>query len=370
LVDNRSCCPASSTTGFADFESTKTETIHDVKTLLLSEPGHFERTQTEEPGAPAAGHATERIHRVGICGTDLHAFNGRQPFFAYPRILGHELGAEVVAIGDDVQHLAVGDLVAVEPYLECGTCQPCRSGRYNCCESVRVLGVHTDGGMREIIDMPAIKLHRSEELELEQLALVETLGIGAHAVGRAGIQAGEAVLVVGAGPIGLATAQFARLAGGRVHLLELDAGRRGFAEAHFDITASLTPGVDGPATVDDLRQHLGGDLPTCVFDCTGYHASMETSLAFPASGGRLVFVGFQLEKIHFENPEFHRRELSLLASRNSTATEFRRILALMESGEVDTTPWITHRASYDDVVEIFGSWLAPESGVVKAMVSF
>ena len=340
-----------------------------VKTLTLTKPGHFERTDSDEPDSPAPGHATIRIHRVGICGTDLHAFRGRQPFFEYPRILGHELGAEVVALGPDVQGLTIGDRVAVEPYMECGACQPCRAGIYNCCESLRVLGVHTDGGMREFINVPANKLYRSQVLELEQLALVETLGIGAHAVERAHLVREEAVLVVGAGPIGLATSQFAALAGARVHLVELDARRREFASGNFDIAGAHAPGKDTAETVAQLREDLDGDLPTCVFDCTGSHASMEASLAFPASGGRLVYVGFQLEPIHFANPEFHRRELSLLASRNSTSVEFRRILALMESGGVDTTPWVTHHADYSDVVEIFPSWLEPGTGVVKAILS-
>ncbi|MBT3342701.1 MAG: zinc-binding alcohol dehydrogenase family protein [Gemmatimonadetes bacterium] len=341
-----------------------------MKTLILAEPGRFERADTTEPDAPAAGHATLRIHRVGICGTDLHAFRGRQPFFEYPRILGHELGAEIVALGDGVDDLCVGDHVAVEPYMECGTCQACRAGTYNCCQSLQVLGVHTDGGMREFIDVPARKLFRSNTLDLEQLALVETLGIGAHAVERAQLGSGETVLVVGAGPIGLATAQFAALAGTRVHMIELDGGRRDFALGHFDIAGARAPGDDAETTLADLREHLDGDLPTCVFDCTGSRASMETSLSFPASAGRLVFVGFQLETISFANPEFHRRELSLLASRNSTSAQFRRILALMECGDVDTTPWITHRTDFEAVVEEFPSWLEPQTGVVKAMLSF
>jgi 2-desacetyl-2-hydroxyethyl bacteriochlorophyllide A dehydrogenase len=338
-----------------------------VRTLLLAEPGRFERTHTREPDAPEPGHATLRIRRVGICGTDLHAFRGRQPFFEYPRILGHELGAEIVALGKDVGGLSVGDRVAVEPYLARGRCQPCRAGTYNCCESLQVLGVHTDGGMRELIDLPAHKLHRSQTLELEQLALVETLGIGAHAVERGRLISEEVVLVVGAGPIGLATAQFAAIAGARVHLLELDDRRREFALKHFDIKGVPLPDAKDPTGA--LRNHLDGLLPTCVFDCTGSHASMQASFAYPASSGRLVFVGFQPQEIHFENPEFHRRELSILASRNSTAREFRRIVELMEAGDIDTTPWITHQADYEEVVERFPTWLKPESGVVKAMLS-
>lgn len=334
-----------------------------MKTLILAEPGRFERADTDEPAAPGDGEVLLRIHRVGICGTDLHAFRGRQPFFEYPRILGHELGAEVLTAGAGVEHVAAGDRVAVEPYLDCGSCLPCRRGRPNCCESLRVLGVHTDGGMREQIVVPARKVHASSSLSLEQLALVETLGIGAHAVERATLQTDETVLVVGAGPIGLATTQFAAIAGARVHVLEPNAMRRDFAAGAFEVAGCH----DVPASAEALWQAMG-DAPTCVFDATGNRAAMEAAFDWPAPSGRLVLVGFQLEPVSFANPDFHRRELTLLASRNSTAAEFRRILQLMESGQVDTTPWITHRAGYDDVVESFPTWLEPQTGVVKAML--
>ena len=334
-----------------------------MNTIVLTEPGRFDRVQTDEPGQPGPGRALIRIHRVGICGTDLHAFRGRQPFFEYPRILGHELGAEVLDVGADVEHVHPGDRVAVEPYLDCGHCLPCRRGRPNCCEQLRVLGVHTDGGMRERIVVPARKLHASAHLRHEQLALVETLGIGAHAVARAELQPGETVLVVGAGPIGLATLQFATLAGAHAHIVEPHEPRRAFAAEHFDVD-----GVHAPAAAPEALWNAMGEPPTCVFDATGNAAAMQAAFDLPAPSGRLVFVGFQLEPLTFANPDFHRRELTLLASRNSTAAEFTRIIELMEAGRVDTTPWITHRAGWDDLIDRFPSWLQPETGVVKAML--
>src|SRR4051812_45976817 len=172
--------------------------------IVLDEPGRFRVTEAPKPPAPGAGEALVRVGRVGICGTDLHAYRGRQPFFSYPRILGHELGVEVLAVGAGVTGLEPGDRCAVEPYLDCGACLACRRGRTNCCAGLRVLGVHTDGGLRERITVPARKLHRSGRLSPEQLALVETLAVGCHAVGRAAPRADEACLVIGAGPIGLA----------------------------------------------------------------------------------------------------------------------------------------------------------------------
>src|SRR5207244_4493585 len=179
-----------------------------MKQIVLEQPGRFASVDAPPPER-RANEALVRVHRVGVCGTDLHAFAGRQPYFTYPRVLGHELGVEVVEVPANGRGVRPGDRCAVEPYLSCGECNACRAGKYNCCERLEVLGVHTDGGMRELIAVPVDRLHKSERLSLDQLALVETLGIGAHAVARSGLRAGEDALVVGAGPIGLAVVQFA-----------------------------------------------------------------------------------------------------------------------------------------------------------------
>ena len=154
-----------------------------MKTIILNEPGSFTLTETEHPGNPGPGQALLKVHRVGICGTDLHAYRGRQPYFTYPRILGHELGVEIVALGAETEHLglSIGDACAVEAYLNCGKCSACRRGRTNCCSSLQTLGVHTDGGMQEYYLLPADKLVKST-LPYDQLATVEMLSIGAHAV--------------------------------------------------------------------------------------------------------------------------------------------------------------------------------------------
>ncbi len=193
-----------------------------MNTILLDRPGHFCAVETDPPPAPGPKQATVRIRHVGICGTDYHAFGGRQPFFEYPRILGHELSGEVVRVGEEVTSVKPGDRVAIEPYLNCGECVACRRGKPNCCTRLAVFGVQTDGGMRELVTLPAHKLHPSGTLPLEQLAIVETLCIGAHAVERAGLAAGERVLVVGAGPIGLTVITFAGLAGADVTVMELN----------------------------------------------------------------------------------------------------------------------------------------------------
>ncbi|MFO0906654.1 MAG: zinc-binding alcohol dehydrogenase family protein [Pirellulales bacterium] len=337
-----------------------------MKTIVLDEPGKLRATSTEEPAAPGAGEALVSVRTIGVCGTDYHAYRGRQPFFTYPRILGHELGVEVLEVGPDVANVRPGDRCAVEPYLNCGRCRACRAGRTNCCATLQVLGVHTDGGMRERIVVPAHKLHRSDSLSLEQLALVETLGIGAHAVSRSGLTAADEAVVIGAGPIGLAVTQFALAAGARVLVLDVSPARLDFCRTRLGATDVMVSGEDLAGRV---RERLGGELPSVVFDATGSVASMEKSFELAAQGGRLVFVGLVQAEVKFWDPEFHRREITLSASRNSSTSDFRGVLAAVESGRIDTRPWITHRAPLDGLLEVFPQWLDPATGVVKALVT-
>ncbi len=343
-----------------------------MKTLFLDEPFAFRYAETEEPQKPGPGEALVQVRRIGICGTDYHAYRGRQPFFSYPRILGHELGVEVLEVGAIVDPIPaelpirLGDLCAVEPYLNCGTCIACRKGKTNCCASLKVLGVHTDGGMRERIIVPIHKLHRSEKLTLEQLALVETLGIGAHAVDRAGIRPGETALVIGAGPIGLTAVQFARAAGAKVIVMDTNEHRLSFCAQHMGTEAALMADEN---VLDRLLEANNGDLPDAVFDATGNIQSMQNAFKYVSSGGRLTLVGLYLGDLTFYDPDFHRKEITLLATRNSTGADFRRILGLMESGAIDTNPWITHTCSFEDLTTQFTEWLDPASGVIKAVVS-
>ena len=337
-----------------------------MKTIRLEEPGRLSFTSIESPVALAAGEARVRVRRIGVCGTDIHAFNGKQPFFTYPRILGHELGVKVAAVGEGVENVKAGDLCAVEPYINCQRCIACRRGKPNCCTSIQVLGVHTDGGMREEFVLPARKLHPSAMLTLDQLALVETLGIGAHAVQRAAIEPDETVLVIGAGPIGLAVMQFVIAAGARLIVLDINDGRLEFCRR--TLGASHTVNGANENTLDALKTLTGGDLPTAVFDATGSPRSMAAAFEYPAHGGRLTFVGLFQGEVIFNDPNFHRRELTLLASRNALPADFGRIIRQIETGRIDTTPWITHRATFADVVERFPAWVKPETGVIKAMI--
>lgn len=326
-----------------------------MKALVLAAPRRLEFVEQPEPAPPGAGEALVRVRAVGVCGTDLGGYLGKMPFIECPRILGHELGVEVLSVGEGVAHVGVGDRCSVEPYLNCGQCAMCRAGRTNCCETLQVLGVHCDGGLRPAIKVPAAKLHRANDLAFEQLALVETLGIGCHAVNRSGLREGERALVIGAGPIGLSVIEFVRLAGAGLAVVEPNERRRAFvrtSHAPAEVHASIEDAA--PADV--------------VFDATGSPASMSRSPEVAAFGGRVVFVGITSEPVGLNDPLFHRRELTLLASRNAIAADFGRILGLIRDGKIDTDPWITHRLGFPEVPRRFPELLRPENGVVKAVI--
>lgn len=332
--------------------------------IALEQPGTFVTFDGPMPSV-TPGEALVRVHRIGVCGTDLHAFAGRQPFFTYPRILGHELGVEVLDPGSDPHGLRPGDRCAVEPYINCERCLACRRGTPNCCVNLKVLGVHTDGGMRPVLAVPARKLHRSETLGFDQLALVETLAIGAHAVERADIRPDDLVLVIGAGPIGLGVTQLAQLSGATVAVMDVSPSRLAFCRDAVGVAHTIEA---GPDAIESLRAVGRGDLPTIVIDATGNSTSMAGTFDLVAHGGRIVFVGLFQGDVTFHDPNFHRREMTLLASRNALPGTFRHIITLIESGRLDTTPWITHRLDLTEIVDRFQS-IAGTPGMIKTVIS-
>jgi alcohol dehydrogenase len=342
-----------------------------VKALQLEKPQAFRQIEVPEPPAPKAGEALVRVHRVGICGTDYSGYLGKMPFFSYPRIPGHELGVEVLAVGEGVENVRVGDRCAVEPYMNCGQCYSCRTGHGNCCESLRVLGVMMDGGMTERIVIPAHKLHPANALSPEQCALVETLAIGCHAVNRGAPQPGEHCLIIGAGPIGLSALEFVKLSGAHPIVMDLAPHRLAFVREKMGVpdTIELAPGGE-TAALEQLRALTQGTLAQVVIDATGSAAAMSSCLQFAGFTGRVVYVGITQSELQFPHaPVMHRRELTLLASRNALPPDFPRIIAHIERGEINTQPWITHRAPLAELPDRMAVWMKPETGVIKAVVS-
>jgi 2-desacetyl-2-hydroxyethyl bacteriochlorophyllide A dehydrogenase len=338
-----------------------------MKAIQLEAPLTFRRLEIEEPAAIGPHEALVRTHRMGICGTDTSAYLGKFPLFSYPRIPGHELGVEVLKVGADAKNVKPGDRCSVEPYMNNVKSFASRRGFGNCCQELQVLGVHTDGGLRERFIVRADKLHPSTHLSYEELALVETLAIGCHAVNRAAPQSGNHLLIIGAGPIGLSVLEFAKLAGSTITVMDMNAERLSFCQRNYGLENTVL--FQGESSdLDQMREITGGELYPIVLDATGSAASMNQALNYVAHAGTLVYVGITPQDISFPDKLFHSREMTLKASRNALPDDFRRIIKLIEDRQIDTNRWITHRAKFDEVIDVFASYTKPETGVIKAII--
>ena len=335
-----------------------------MKTLVCNKPGEFEYAVGEIP-QPQPGQAIIKIKRIGICGTDLHAFEGTQPYFEYPRILGHELSGELIE-ADQAPGFEIGEALTFIPYFYCGKCIACRNGKPNACEKIKVCGVHQDGGMVEYISVPSYSLIHGEGLSFDALALVEPLAIGAHGVRRGGVKKGEFVLVIGAGPIGLGTMEFARIAGGKVIAMDTNSDRLRFCKDKLKVEHVINA-TDADVT-EQLKAITNGDMPTVVIDATGNLKAINNAFQYMSHGARYVLIGLQKGDICFSHPEFHKREATLMSSRNATREDFEHVISSMKEKLVDPTTYITHRVFFDQVKDEFEGWLNPANGVIKAMV--
>ena len=332
-------------------------------TVICDTPGTLRAEQRDKPQR-GENEVLLRVKRVGVCGTDLHIFTGNQPFLSYPRVMGHELSG-VVEEADPASGLKAGDNAYVMPYLSCGKCIACRQGKTNCCTNIQVLGVHRDGAFTEYLSLPAQFVHKAEGVTLDEAAMVEFLAIGAHAVRRADVQAGQRVLVVGTGPIGMAALTFARLRGATVTALDTREDRLSFCRRELKVHATVQI---GEGDKDELARLTDSEFFDVVFDATGNARAMERGFEFIAHGGKYVLVSIVPERISFADPEFHKREATLLASRNATPEDFETVLAAMRAGEVPSAALNTHRMQLADVPSGFSSLLDPKAGVVKAIV--
>ena len=334
-----------------------------MKTLTCIRPGAFEYSEIDMP-VKEPGKSILKVERIGICGTDLHAFEGTQPFFNYPRILGHELALSIVET--NAPGFLVGEMVTIIPYFNCGHCIACKMGKPNCCVEISVFGVHIDGGMCEYILVPNEALIHGKGLCADELALIEPLAIGAHAVRRANVQPNENVLIIGAGPIGIGIIEFANIAGANVIVLDINEFRLDFCKKQFS-TATIINSVKENA-MERIKELTKSDMPTVVFDATGNLSAINQGINYLAHGGRYVLVGLQKETISISHPEFHKREATLMSSRNATKSDFEQVILSIKDGRVHLLNYITNRIPFDDVASVFSTLLDPSSNVIKAMI--
>ncbi len=337
-----------------------------MKVLVCERPGIFRYVESELPPVESQCSII-KIKQVGICGTDYHAFDGTQPYFSYPRVLGHEIAAEIFQTEKD-SGFELGELVTIIPYFFCGVCIACRQGRTNCCQKMSVCGVHQDGAMTEYLSVPNHALIHGNGLSEDQLVLVEPLAIGVHGLARAGVKKGEYVLVIGAGPIGLGTMNFAKIAGARVIAMDVDDRRLHYCEQMLGIEHLINPlQTDAVAA---LMSITGGDMPTVVIDCSGNQKALNEAFSYMSHAARYVMIGLQKGQLIVDHPEFHKREATLMSSRNALPEDFEQVINAIKEGKVKTENYITHKLNFAEVSDKFTSLSTTKPMLIKAVIEF
>lgn len=334
-----------------------------MKALLCNEPGSLSVVSRPDP-VRAEGEVLVRIRHVGICGTDFHIFGGKHPFLEYPRVMGHELSGTVEE-AEAGSRLKKGDPVYIVPYLSCGHCQACRIGLTNACRNIQVLGVHCDGGMAEYVSVPEQNVVPTGNIALEDAAMIEFLAIGGHGVKRGAISAKDRVLITGSGPIGMSAIIFAKARGAHVTVMDTREDRLAFAVDRLGADATIIANAGAEAQAE---RQTAGEWYDVVIDATGNAAPIERGFGFLAHGARYVLLSVVRQDITFSDPEFHKREATLIASRNAQPDDFAEVVRQIEAGRVPTRALNTHRGRLEDGATLFNDWLKPEAGVIKAIL--
>ncbi|HSJ68562.1 MAG TPA: zinc-binding alcohol dehydrogenase family protein [Anditalea sp.] len=336
-----------------------------MKYIVCESPGNFLFKEKDRP-VPGDGEVLIDIKRIGICGTDIHAYGGNQAYFSYPRILGHELAAEIVD-SNGSHKFKNSDKVVPIPYLHCGNCIACNNGKTNCCKHMRVMGVHVDGGMQETLSVPEEILIPTPHLSFEEMAIVEPLAIAAHAIRIADVQFGQTILVMGCGPIGLALMALAKQQGANVIALDINQQRLEFAKKEIGVDKIV---IASSGAVDEVTEYTDTDLCQAVFDATGNKSALESGPQYLSHGGRFVMVGLSKTDLTFNHPAIHAKETTIMCSRNATREDFDHVIDVLSQKKFPTSSYITHQEKFQNMIGIFDEWIKPDSQVIKAMVSF
>lgn len=327
-------------------------------TGVVIEPGKFAFEQRPNVTSAPEGWVLIDICAVGLCGTDYHILEGKHPFLQYPRVIGHELSGHVAM---DAEGWIAGDLVVINPYLACGECSACKRKKPNCCSNIEVLGVHRDGGLTPQLAVPSQNLISADGLSPIQAAMVEFLAIGAHAVQRSDLSEDDNVLVTGVGPIGIGVALFAQLKGANVSLLDLDAARLNMAMKTFGFKAGFT-------NIDDAIASADGDGFDVVFDASGHKGAIEAGFPAVAHGGSYVLVSVVKEDITFSDPEFHKREMRLIGSRNALASDFDWVMSAIKKGQIDTDALCSAVINREELDARFMDLASDRGDLIKVIV--
>ena len=335
-----------------------------MNAIVCKQPGELKYIKKDIP-ILQKGHSLLKIKRVGICGTDFHAYEGTQPYFEYPRILGHEIAAEIIETNSG-NGFHPGDKVTIVPYFNCGKCIACKNGKPNCCSSLQVFGVHIDGAMCEFISVPDFSIVPGNGLNFDELALIEPLAIGAHGIRRSEIVKGQFVLIIGAGPIGLGAMEFAKIAGGQVIGMDINNSRLQFCKEQLNIPFTIN--ALSADVLEQVKTITSGEMPSIVIDCTGNLNAINNAFQFISHGGKFVLIGLQKGNLNINHREFHKREATLMSSRNATMQDFEHVIANIKNKKIDPFKFITHRVQFSEFVSQFLVLKNAQSDVIKALI--
>ena len=337
-----------------------------MKALVLDGPRAARIGEIAEPGEPGAEEVLLRVRLVGMCGSDLSTYEGRNPLVSYPRIPGHEIAAEIAAVGADVpEEFRPGMAVTLLPYFGCGSCAACRRGRPNACRGNETLGVQRDGAMTESMVVPWSKLRRSSRLDLRKLALVEPLTVGNHAAARGRVTREDTVLVIGCGMVGLGAIASAAFRGARVIAMDMDDAKLELARR-----AGAREGVNSRKVVveERLRELTEGHGPDVVIEAVGTPDTYRLAVEAVAVAGRVVFIGWVKSPVSFETRLFVLKELDILGSRNATGADFDEVIAMVESGRFPTEDAVGRVVPLEQAAEALRQWSEDPAATRKIVV--
>ena len=321
-----------------------------MKAIKLEKPWDIACVEMEKPAAPGKGQALIRIKTAGICGSDIGAFRGTNGLVSYPRVIGHELAGVIEAIdeNDNPKGFQVGDEVIIDPYIYCGECYPCSIGRTNCCTSLKVLGVQTEGGMAEYFCHPSkLLVKKPAEMSWTLAAMAEPLTISLHGVHRGGLKAGEYCAIYGAGPIGLLAGMVAEAYGAHAILIDIVQERLDFAK-ELGIEYIINSGKEDPVAV--VSEITGGQMAQQVMECTGANPCIRGSLDLVSNAGRITFTGWPKKETSLPTDVFTKKEIDIRGARTS-AGEFEEAIDLIVSGKVDIIKILTKTVSMEEAPE-------------------
>lgn len=335
-----------------------------MKAVVLEGPGAAAVAELSEPNAPGENEILLQVRRIGLCGSDLNSYRGRNPLVTYPRIPGHEIAATVAELNPHHPEWQPGTAVTVSPYTNCGHCASCLRGRPNACQFNQTLGVQRDGALTELITLPAKRLYRAE-LSLKELCLVEPLTVGFHAAARGRVARGDVVAIIGCGGVGLGAVAGAAFRGATVIGIDVEDQKLATAQK-----AGAAHGIN--TAQSDLHTQLaeltGGRGPDVIIEAIGLPQTFRAAVEEVAFTGRVVYIGYAKEEVAYETRLFVQKELDILGSRNAQPDDFRDVIRMLEEKRFPVEDAITHVVSVDEAPAILAAWDCTPAHFGKIMI--